>query len=217
MGLAKTGISHWAPAAGEEPALRDLTVGGLLDEAVEKWPDHEAVVFSSYEDMGIAARWSFAELRRRARRVGRALVASGIEPGERFGIWATNIPEWLELQFGAAYAGAVVVPMNPLYRAGEVAYVLDKAKASACFVLPENRGTSLWEIADAAAAELDHVRLLVPIGANPGDGISWEEWLATASLSTRTGSSAAGARSPPPTPRRSSSPPAPPASPRGPS
>jgi fatty-acyl-CoA synthase len=179
MALSKPGISHWVPDPNEAPALRDLTVAGLLDEAVEKWPDHEAVVFSSYDDMGIAARWSFAELCRRARRVGRALIASGIEPGERVGIWATNIPEWLELQFGAAYAGAVVVPMNPLYRAGEVSYVLEQARAAACFVLPENRGTSLWEIAAAAAAELDHVRLLVPLGANPGDGVSWEEWLAT--------------------------------------
>lgn len=178
MGIATPGRSHWVPAGGEEPALRDLTVGGLLDEAAERWPDQEAVVFSAYEDLGIAARWSFAELRERARRVGRALIASGIEPGERFGIWATNIPEWLELQFGAAYSGAVVVPMNPLYRASEVEFVLAKAKASACFVLPENRGASLWEITVAASAELDHVRLLVPIGEAEG-APSWEEWLAT--------------------------------------
>jgi acyl-CoA synthetase (AMP-forming)/AMP-acid ligase II len=179
VGLANPGISHWVPDPAEAPRLRDLTVADLLDEAVEKWPDREALVFSSYEDMGIAARWSFGELRRRARRVGRALIACGIEPGERFGIWATNIPEWLELQFGAAYAGAVVVPMNPLYRASEVSYVLGQARAAACFILPENRGTSLWEIASGAAAALDHVRLLVPIGASPGDGISWEEWLET--------------------------------------
>jgi acyl-CoA synthetase (AMP-forming)/AMP-acid ligase II len=178
MGIATPGLSRWVPAGGEEPELRDLTVGGLLDEAAERWPDQEAVVFSAYEDMGIAARWSFAELRERARRVGRALLASGIEPGERFGIWATNIPEWLELQFGAAYTGAVVVPMNPLYRASEVEFVLAKAKASACFVLPENRGASLWEMTVAASADLDHVRLLVPIGEADG-APSWEEWLAT--------------------------------------
>jgi acyl-CoA synthetase (AMP-forming)/AMP-acid ligase II len=178
MGIATPGLSHWVPAGGEEPPLRDLTVGGLLDEAADRWPDQEAVVFSSYEDQGIAARWSYAEMRERARRVGRALLASGIEPGERFGIWATNIPEWLELQFGAAYTGAVVVPMNPLYRASEVEFVLAKAKASACFVLPENRGASLWEMTVAASADLDHVRMLVPIGAADG-APSWEEWLAT--------------------------------------
>jgi fatty-acyl-CoA synthase len=177
MGIAKPGISHWVPDPAEQPAMVDLTVGDLLDRSANRWPDHEAVVYSAYEDVGISARWTFAELRERARRVGRALIASGIEPGERFGIWATNIPQWLELQFGAAYTGAVVVPMNPLYRAGEVEFVLAKSKAAACFVLPENRGASLWEITVAASADLDHVRLLVPIGEADG-APSWEEWLA---------------------------------------
>ncbi len=178
MALAKPGISHWLPSPGEEPAMRDLTVGGLLDESVERWPDEEAVVFSAYRDLGIEARWTYAELAARARRVGRALIASGIEPGERFGIWATNIPEWLELQFGAAYIGAVVVPMNPLYRASEVEFVLAKSGASACFVLPENRGASLWDIAREASADLEHVQLLVSIGAAHDGAPSWEEWLA---------------------------------------
>lgn len=179
MPLAKAGISHWVPDPGAEPPLRELTVGGLLDEAAARWPEREAVVFSAYEDLGIEARWSFAELRERARRVGRALIASGIEPGERFGIWATNVPEWLELQFGAAYTGAVVVPMNPLYRQSEVEFVLAKAGAAACFTIPENRGASLWEITVAASADLDHLRLLVPIGAAADGAPSWEEWLAS--------------------------------------
>jgi len=177
MGLAKAGVSHWVPDPGAEPPLRELTVGGLLDEAVERWPDREAVVFSAYEDVGISARWTFAELGERARRTARALIASGIGAGDRFGIWATNVPEWLELQFGAAYAGAIVVPLNPLYRTSEVEFVLGKARATGCFVLPENRGASLWEMAREATAGLDHVRVMVPIGAAAG-APSWEEWLA---------------------------------------
>ncbi|MBS1880620.1 MAG: AMP-binding protein, partial [Actinobacteria bacterium] len=177
--LAAPGISHWLPEPGVGPPLRDLTVGALLDEAVARWPDREAVVFSAYEDLGIAARWSYAELEARARRVGRALIAAGIEPGERFGIWATNIPEWLELQFGAAYAGAVVVPLNPLYRTSEVEFVLGKSRAAACFVLPENRGASLWAMAVEATAGLDHLRLMVPLGPGRDGAPSWEEWLAT--------------------------------------
>ena len=48
--VSRTGFRTRAQA----PALRDLTVGGLLDEAAQKWPDHEAVIFSAYEDVGIA-------------------------------------------------------------------------------------------------------------------------------------------------------------------
>jgi acyl-CoA synthetase (AMP-forming)/AMP-acid ligase II len=171
-------ISRWLPDPEAEPPLRDLTVGGLLDESIAKWPDHEAIVFSSYDDLGVSARWTYTELGERARRVGKALIAAGIEPGERFGIWATNLPEWLELQFGAAYAGAVIIPMNPLYRASEVEFVLAKARASACFVLPEDRGSSLWEIASAAAAGIDTMRLLVPLGEARDGAPGWEEWLA---------------------------------------
>ncbi len=172
-------VARWVPDPDATPPLVEGTVGGLLDDAIGRWPDSEAVVFSAYEDLGVSARWSFAELGERARRVAKALIASGIEPGEAFGIWATNLPEWLELQFGAAYAGVVIVPMNPLYRASEVEFVLAKSRAAACFVLPEDRGMSLWEIAADAAAGIDSVRLLVPLGDARDGAPSWEEWLAS--------------------------------------
>jgi fatty-acyl-CoA synthase len=179
MPFPDPGLARWVPEPGAEPPLRDLTVGTLLDESIERWPDQEAIVFSAYDDLGVSARWTYAELGERARRVGRALIASGIEPGERIGIWATNLPEWLELQFGAAYAGVVIIPMNPLYRASEVEFVLAKSRAAGCFVLPEDRGSSLWDIAADAAAGVDSVRLLVPLGEARDGAPSWEEWLAS--------------------------------------
>jgi acyl-CoA synthetase (AMP-forming)/AMP-acid ligase II len=170
--------SHWLPDPREQPPLLRLTVADLLDEAAARWPAQEAIVYSAYDDLGIAVRWTFQELRERAREVGRAMVASGLQRGDRVGIWATNRPEWLLVQFGAAYAGVVFVPMNPLYRSSEVAYVLGKAGASACFVEPENRGASLWEILGEAAAELPSLRSRVALADAPGlDGPGLEEWL----------------------------------------
>jgi fatty-acyl-CoA synthase len=123
----REGLAHWVPDPDEEPPLRDLTVAALLDEAVERWPDAEAIAYVAYDDMGISERWSFAELRSRARAVARAFIADGFEAGDRVGVWATNRPEWLLTQFGAAYSGVVIVPMNPLYRVSEVADVLGRA------------------------------------------------------------------------------------------
>jgi fatty-acyl-CoA synthase len=177
MGIAAAGISHWLPDPSALPPMSELTVGGLLDRAAGQWPDREAIVYSSYEDVGIGARWSFGELRERARRAGRALIASGVEAGDRVAIWATNVPQWLELQFGAAYAGAILVPMNPLNRAGEVEYALGKSEAVACFLLAENRGTNLWEIAKEATSGFDHMRMLVPLGEAVDGGRGWPEWL----------------------------------------
>ena len=109
-------VSLWTPEPGEQPELLDLTVWQLVEEAAARWPDREAVVYSAYDDLGIAARWTFAELRARSREVGRAFLAHGFERGERVGIWATNRPEWLLVQLGAAYAGVVIVPMTRLVR-----------------------------------------------------------------------------------------------------
>jgi fatty-acyl-CoA synthase len=173
----QNGTSHWVPDAGEQPPLRALTVAGLLDEAAERWPDAEAIVYVAYDDLGIRERWSFQELRTRARAVARAFIADGFQAGDRVGVWATNRPEWLLTQFGAAYAGVVLVPMNPLYRSFEVADVLGRAGASACFAEPENRGSDLWAILEGASTELPKLRRRVAFGER--DGAGFGDWVST--------------------------------------
>jgi acyl-CoA synthetase (AMP-forming)/AMP-acid ligase II len=176
--LTSDGLSHWAPDPQEEPALRGLSCGQLLDEAAVSWPDLDALVYSAYGADGPDLRWSFAELRERARTVGRALLALGVRHGERVALWATNVPEWLLLQFGCAYAGAVLVPLNPLYRSTEVAYILERSQAVGAFVLPAHRGVSLWEQAAEAAACVPTVKWRVAIGEPPDrSGPSWAEFL----------------------------------------
>jgi fatty-acyl-CoA synthase len=176
--LAADGVARWTPAPDAEPRLRNLTCGALLDEAAAAWPDREALVYCAYDEWP-RVRWSFAELRRRAREAGRGLLASGLAPGERVALWATNVPEWLQLQFGCAYAGLVLVPLNPLYRAVEVAHVLRTAEVSTLVVEPANRGASLWDLAVEAAAEAPTVRRLVAIGEPPDPAAaSWEELVA---------------------------------------
>ena len=176
--LATDGRAHWLPRDDDEPSLRGLTCGQLLDEAASAWPDHEALVYSAYAEDGLNVRWSYAELRMRARGTGRALLGSGARPGERVAVWATNLPEWLLLQFGAAYAGLVLVPLNPLYTASEVAYVLRKVEAKALFVEPRVRGRDLWEMAAEAGREAPSVRCQVAIGDPPNRaGVGWETFI----------------------------------------
>ncbi|HJV88445.1 MAG TPA: AMP-binding protein [Noviherbaspirillum sp.] len=175
------GESHWVPAEEESAALREMTVGDLLDEAAQRWPQREALVYAAYEDRGLNLRWSFTELRERSRRVARALIASDIGHGDRVAVWATNLPEWLLLEFGAAYCGAVLVPINPLLRTSEVSYILRTAGVSVCFALPENRGASLWSLLDEAARTAPTLRLRVAFGQSPDAlGVSWEDWLSRA-------------------------------------
>jgi acyl-CoA synthetase (AMP-forming)/AMP-acid ligase II len=178
--LRTDGRAHWQPLADEEPRLRALTCGELLDEAAARWPEREALVYCAYaDDGGPDVRWSFAGLRERSREVARALMHSGIGPGERVALWATNVPEWLLLQFGCAYAGVVLVPLNPLYRTAEVAHVLQTSGAATLFVEPSNRGASLWELAIDATTQLTDRPRLVAIGRAPDEaGRSWDEFVA---------------------------------------
>jgi fatty-acyl-CoA synthase len=175
------GVSHWIPAPEEAALVREMTVGDLLDDAARRWPEQDGLAYVAYADRGLSLRWSFAELRARSREVARALMASGIRHGDRIAVWCTNLPEWLLLEFGAAYCGAVLVPINPLLRTAEVAYILRTAGVCACFVLPENRGASLWTMLDEAAREVPSLRLRVAVGSAPDDrGVAWPDWLAGA-------------------------------------
>ena len=100
---------------GGGPPLLGLTINGVLDNAVENWPDQDAVVVA---DQGI--RWSWKELRQRARKLAGGLLATGLEPGDRIGMLAPNRAEWLLAQFGSAYAGLILVNINPAYRLSEL-------------------------------------------------------------------------------------------------
>jgi fatty-acyl-CoA synthase len=108
------------------PPLRGLTVPAVLDSAARCWPDKEALVVVDRD-----IRWSWRELRDRARAFAAGSLASGLEPGDRVGMLATNRAEWLVVQFGTAYAGLILVNINPGYRAAELEYALNKAGCKA--------------------------------------------------------------------------------------
>ncbi|MEO6988985.1 MAG: AMP-binding protein, partial [Aquihabitans sp.] len=92
-----------------------VTIPQVLDRAAREWPDVIALIG---ED-GI--RWTFAELATEADVVARALIASGVAPGDRVAIWAPNSLRWVATSFGIYRAGAVLVPLNSRYRGAEAA------------------------------------------------------------------------------------------------
>ncbi len=105
--------------------IRDVPVGELLTRLAAALPQHEAVV---YHDRNL--RWTFRELEQESRLVARGLIAAGVARGDRVAVWATNVPEWIVLQFALAKAGAVLVTVNTSLRAREVEYLLRQSEAS---------------------------------------------------------------------------------------
>ncbi|MEV7688829.1 AMP-binding protein [Streptomyces bungoensis] len=67
---------------------------------------------------------SYAELERLSARTAGLLREAGVRPGDRVGLMAPNTVVFPVLHYGLLRAGAVVVPMNPLLKAREVAYFL---------------------------------------------------------------------------------------------
>jgi acyl-CoA synthetase (AMP-forming)/AMP-acid ligase II len=179
--MLEQGLSHWLPDAGAEPALRDITVADLLDEAVERRPDAEAIVYSAYDEPELTLRLTYTELRERVIEVAAALIGSGLEPGDKAVVWATNIPHHPLLQFGCAYANVTMLPINPLYRRDELSYVLGKTDPDAIFLLPQDRRASLWNILADSDEGAPSLRLRVALGEAPDDsGIGWAQWLRSA-------------------------------------
>jgi fatty-acyl-CoA synthase len=117
------------------PPFRDVTVGRLLTQLAASLPGDEALV---YADRNL--RWSFSELEREARLIARGLIGAGVRRGDRVAVWATNVPEWIVLQFALAKIGAILVTVNTSLRAREVDYLLRQSQASVLFTIAGFKG-----------------------------------------------------------------------------
>ena len=107
----------------EQSHLREITLGALLDEAVEEWPDQEAVVYVD-RDFRLTYR-EFGEL---VDELAMGLMALGIKKGEKVAVWATNVPYWVALQFATAKIGAILLTVNTFYRTTELEYLLKQSE-----------------------------------------------------------------------------------------
>jgi fatty-acyl-CoA synthase len=136
-------------ALQELPWVDGLTVGQVLAETSRKFPVREALVF---HQSGV--RMNYTEFAAEVRDVAKGLLALDIKPGEHVGIWATNLPQWTLLQFGAASIGAVLVTINPAYRAFELRYTLEQSDVVALFLTDEFKSSDYYAIFEEACSEM---------------------------------------------------------------
>ncbi|MGH9042505.1 MAG: AMP-binding protein [Acidimicrobiia bacterium] len=116
----------YAHGASATPLIGE-TIGENLERTVATNPDGLALV-SRHQDL----RFTYAELDDAVNEVARGLMALGLEPGDRVGIWSPNVAEWVLVQYSTAKAGIILVNINPAYRTSELAYAL---RQSGCRVL----------------------------------------------------------------------------------
>lgn len=118
-----------------QPPFRDVTLGDLLSRLADALPGREALVYSHAGE-----RWTFRGLDDEARLVARGLIAHGVTRGDRVAVWATNVPEWIVLQFALAKIGAILVTINTALRAQELGYLLRQSETSTLFTIRGFRG-----------------------------------------------------------------------------
>ena len=115
----------YASGASTQPLIGD-TIGRHLDRLVERAGDRPALIAPSQ-----FIRWTWRDLAAQADALAAGLIACGLVPGDRIGIWSPNNAEWVVTQFAAARAGLILVTINPAYRAAELEYALNKVTCRA--------------------------------------------------------------------------------------
>ncbi|MFM8172160.1 MAG: AMP-binding protein [Pirellulaceae bacterium] len=168
------------------PWVDRRTIGQVLRHTAGSFADRTAIVFQSLN-------WSrtWREFDREVDEAAKALLACGIGKGDHFGIWSTNIPAWVILQFATARIGAVLVTINPSYRTSELAFVIKQADLKGLALIDQFKTThyhdslkeAIPELAATAPGKLDspnfpHLKLVINLRGNSLAGtLSWDQFL----------------------------------------
>src|SRR6185312_13201875 len=102
------------------------TIGVHFDKATERWGARDALIVRQQN-----VRLTYSELKARVDAFAAGLMALGLAPGDRVGIWSPNNTEWAITQFATAKAGLILVNVNPAYRLAELDYALNKVGCKA--------------------------------------------------------------------------------------
>jgi acyl-CoA synthetase (AMP-forming)/AMP-acid ligase II len=172
-------------SAGADSGARPVTVPGLVARAAAEFGEREAVVDGD-------VRWTYTELAEEIYRCAGALIASGVEPGDRVAIWAPNSRRFIAAAVGAVSAGAILVPVNTRFKGDEAAWILGKSGARLLFAADGFLGNDYAAMLREAAPNLAVEIVMLPpgpgdSGGGPGTGgsFSWEQFLARADRASR--------------------------------
>jgi fatty-acyl-CoA synthase len=132
------------------PWVDGMTFAQVLHATAARFPAHDALVFPQ-----LGYRRTYAEFAADVQRAARGLLALGVGHGEHVGIWATNWPQWVALQFAAAAVGAVLVNVIPACRAHELRYVLQQADITTLFLTDRFKSSDFFAMLAEVCPELD--------------------------------------------------------------
>ncbi|MBY8862939.1 AMP-binding protein [Nocardia sp. CA2R105] len=152
---------------------RDLvSIPNAVRAAAERFGSLEALVDGD-------VRMTFAQLETAMIDSVRAVIALGVEPGDRVAIWAPNSFHWIVAALGIQGAGGVLVPINTRFKGGEAAFVLRKSDARALVTMTDFLGNDYPEMLRAVDPSVSALDRVVVASGEVGPGqLSWDRFLA---------------------------------------
>jgi fatty-acyl-CoA synthase len=171
-------LPSYASGTSAAPLLGDTIPANLLRTAA-RWPDRDALV-----EVATGRRWTYAALTGDVDAVARGLLALGVAKGDRVGIWAPNVAEWVLVQYATARIGAVLVNINPAYRTHEVAYVLRQAGVRTLVSAESFKTSDYRAMVDEVSGDCPDLRDVVYLGSPEWTGLLASE--STEDLDART-------------------------------
>jgi fatty-acyl-CoA synthase len=142
------------------------TISQNLRRIVDRFGDNDALIVPHQN-----YRATYRQLWEQVDLIARGLLARGVQPGDRVGVWSPNRFEWVIVQFAAARLGAILVTVNPAFKAGELKYALNRTQVTYLALAKGFRQTSYLPILDEAKGQCPHLRQTTVFDTD------WEELL----------------------------------------
>jgi fatty-acyl-CoA synthase len=158
-------VPSYASGTSDVPLLGD-TIGDALDRTAARRPDGEALV-----EVATGRRWTYREFVADVDAVALGLLDAGVRTGDRVGIWAPNLAEWVLVQYATAKIGAILVTINPAYRTHELEYVLNQAGISVLVAARSFKTSDYASMIEEVRPRCVAVRRVVLIGDPDWDAL----------------------------------------------
>nr|WP_233153485.1 AMP-binding protein [Kineosporia sp. R_H_3] len=151
-------LPSYSSSTADVPLLGE-TIGANLERTVARYGDREALV-----DCATSRRWTYNELDIAVDQVALGLLAMGVTKGDRVGIWSPNCAEWMFVQYATAKIGAVLVNVNPAYRAHELTFVVNQSGMRVLVSAVEHKGSDYRAMVESVRGDCPALEQVVHIG-----------------------------------------------------
>lgn len=127
------------------------TIGKILENNAKKYPDKEFIVYPLHN-----IKWTYKDFNEWTDRIAAGLLKSGLKCGDRLGIWAINIPEWLSIYFAALKIGLTIISIDANYKINEVSTIIKQLKINAICFADQYQDINYYQILQKLIPDLEY-------------------------------------------------------------